>query len=220
MLQHIELLLPVDGINLLVSHLAQITLHVDGNPTAAGEKLHHLWREIIAQQTAQVVNLRLHLLQLPDGKRVCLGKHALLALVLVFLVDVLEEHRVAGWVQGDFDASLAHLLYRFSFCRIHCRNQRETYVLGQLVDGVGKIKRSAACHVNRAVGSNNLILRYVSNTTNIFHHFYFKTPAKLQKIFDSGQRLFFYFYFCWNYWEEKNIFLLWNTYFNVPLQPK
>ena len=219
MLQNIELVLPVDGINLLVSHLAQIALYIDGNPAAAGEKLHHLWREIIAQQTAQVINLGLHLLQLLDGKWISLGKHALLALVLVFLVDVLEEHRVAGWIEGDINASLAHLLYRFGLCRVHCRDERETHVFGQLIDGVCEVKRGAACHIHSTVGSNNLILGYMSYTTNIFHHFYFKTGAKLQKNFEYFLGFFLYFYFWRKYNEEKDLFLLWYSYFNVPLHP-
>ncbi len=92
----------------------------------AGKISHYLRREIIAQQTAQVINLRLHMLQLPDGERISLGKYTLLALVLVFFVDVLEENRVARWVQRYVDAGLAHLFYRFCFCWVHCRDERES----------------------------------------------------------------------------------------------
>ena len=91
-LEHIELILPVDGIDFLVSYLAQIALHIDGNLTLAGKISNYFWREIIAQQTAQMINLSLYMLQLSDGERVSLGKYTLLALVLVFFVDVFSEN--------------------------------------------------------------------------------------------------------------------------------
>ncbi len=63
------------------------------------------------------------MLQLPDGERVGLGKYTLLALVLVFLIDVLEENRIAGWVQRDVDSGLEHLFNRFLLGRIHRRDE-------------------------------------------------------------------------------------------------
>ena len=172
-LQHLELLLPVDGINLLVSHLAQIALHVDGNPSLAGKISHYLGREIIAQQASQVIDFRLHVLQLSDGERISLGKHTLLALVLVFSVDILEEDGIARWVEGYFYARLAHLFYRLCFCWIHCRDERKAHILGQLVDGIGEVERCSASHVNSSVWGNYLVFGYVPYTTNIFHLFLF-----------------------------------------------
>ena len=47
----------------------QISLHIDGNFSLLGKKGNHFWREIIAQQTAQVEDLGLYMLQLQDGLR-------------------------------------------------------------------------------------------------------------------------------------------------------
>ena len=63
------------------------------------------------------------MLQLPDGERISLGKYTLLALVLVFFVDVFEENRVAGRVQRNVDAGFEHLLNRFFLCWVHCRDE-------------------------------------------------------------------------------------------------
>lgn len=69
----------------------------------------HFWREIIAQQTAQVEDLGLYMLQLQDGERICLGKHTLLTVVRIIAINILEENRIARWVQGDVYSSLEHL---------------------------------------------------------------------------------------------------------------
>ena len=42
------------------------SLHIDGNFSLLGKKGNHFWREIIAQQTAQVEDLGLYMLQLQD----------------------------------------------------------------------------------------------------------------------------------------------------------
>lgn len=73
-----------------------------------------------------------------------LGKHSLLALVLVFSVDILEEDGIARRIEGYFYARLAHLFYRLCFRRIHCRDERKAHILGQLVDGVGEVERCSA----------------------------------------------------------------------------
>ena len=201
-LEHIELVLPVDGVNFLVSHLAQISLHIDGNFSLLGKKGNHFWREIITQQTAQVEDLGLYMLQLLDGERICLGKHTLLTVVRIIAINILEENRIARWVQGDVYSCLEHLFNWFLLGRIHRRNERETYILWQLVDGVGKIKRGAASHVNRTARGHDFILCYVPNTTNIFHSYYI---LRMQRYCKS--RII----------QKKMGIILFCSHFNVPL---
>ncbi len=57
----------------------------------------------------------------------------------------------------------------------------KAHILGQLVDGVGEVKRSSASHVNSTVWGNNLVFGYVPYTTNIFHYFYFKRVQSYKK---------------------------------------
>ena len=171
--EHFQFILPVDGIHFLVSYLTQVSLHVDRYLALLGEIFHHLVGEVVAQKTTQVIYLGIHVLQLLDGERVSLGEYSLLAFVLVLTIDVLEENGVARSVECDIDASLAHLLRRFRLRRIHGSDQREGDIIRELVDGVSKIKRSAACHIDDTMRCHNLILGDVTNATNIFHYYHY-----------------------------------------------
>ena len=130
-LHHIDLrkqraaLVPVYGHHVLAHHLAQIALDVDRHDATLAEPGNGVEREIIGKQRAEMIDTGRGVHQFVDGKRLCLGEHALPAVVEVGAVDILEEHGVGAAVSGHIDTSLAEPPYLVHRLVAHLGDQTE-----------------------------------------------------------------------------------------------
>ena len=95
--QCLQFFRPVHRINILSTHLAQIALRINGQHSLARQIFNDVKRKVICQQTAQVINVGLHIAQTIYRKGVGLGQHTLCAVVLVLAINIFKiDRELAG----------------------------------------------------------------------------------------------------------------------------
>ena len=146
--KYIELAFPIHGVHIVATHVAQIALCVDGYASVLRKILHHLRREIVGQERAQMIYAGVQSAHIVDGERVGFLQNALCALVLVLSILVLEIDSVAARPHLHIDARLAHQADGLHIFLAQLSDELERHLVRQTVKGVGKIERRASRHVN------------------------------------------------------------------------
>ena len=114
--------------------------------------------------------------QLVDGKRLCLGEHALPAVVEVGAVDILEEHGVGAAVSGHIDTSLAEPPYLVHRLFAHLSDQTEVECRVYGVERPREVKCRTSRHLHGALGSDNTVVSDMSYTADLVHQYRLLSP--------------------------------------------
>ena len=116
-----------------------------------------------------MIDVGLYSLKRLRRERVGLGEHPLGAVVLILAVFVFKKHGVASGQHHHIDSESTDVVDRLHLRLRHRRDELEIGVRVEIVDAVGKIKRCAARHLHFRFRRDDLVERYMSDTTDFFH---------------------------------------------------
>ena len=102
-------------------------------------------------------------------ERGCFGQHALRSSVAIEAISVLKIYAMRTLKALHFDAFLTHTGHLIKRFRSRFCDQLERNVMWQVVDTIGHIEGSSACHVNGFTRSHDLIAGDMPHTAYIFH---------------------------------------------------